>query len=111
MAVRAGASAEQVAQMLGHTTQISREHYIQASMESARKMIQSLPSGLFEQVARSAPLALPAETTKILTAPETDELVQVLERMTATDWQESRDRALTILGKHPRAGHKVVDCG
>ena len=93
--------------MLGHTTQISREHYIQASMESARKMIQSLPSGLFEQVARSTPLALPAETTKILTAPETDELVQVLERMTVTDWQESRDRALAILGKHPRAGHEA----
>ncbi len=29
MAIRAGASAEQVAQMLGHTTQVSREHYIQ----------------------------------------------------------------------------------
>jgi integrase len=99
MAVRAGASAEQVAQMLGHTTQVSREHYIQAGMESARKVIQSLPSGLFASVASPTRLALPAETLNILTSENIGELVQVLERMTATDWQESRDRALAMLGK------------
>lgn len=85
--------------MLGHTTQVSREHYIHAGLESARKVIQSLPSGLFGAVASPTRLALPAETPKILADENISEAVQVLERMTATDWQESRDRALAILGK------------
>ena len=97
MAVRAGASAEQVAQVLGDTTQVTREHYINVGVEAGRKVIEALPSGLLTEATEERDNAAPATRATVPTEDEAQKLLGILHGMTADNWEECRARAMAIL--------------
>ena len=104
LAVRAGASAEQVAQLLGHTKQVSREHYIQLGTEAARKVIEALPSGLLGPGTGATQTPTATSRPNALGGEQAAKMQSILQKMTARNWKKRRDQALELLAGCVPAG-------
>jgi integrase len=82
LALNAGVPLELVQKVTGHkTTEVVLKHYFQPGREAFRQALQS---------------AMPSLLTNGEKSPK-EELVEILDKMTATSWQAERDRARKLV--------------
>ena len=105
-AMNAGANAEAIAALLGHNVQLTREIYTHWGMETGRRVVESLPSGIItfpKTVIDVESPPAPESPTDAATAASNDATTTLkaiettVSSMTESNWMDVRDKVLQLL--------------